>query len=354
MKAGRAFTLAELLVAAVLAALLALMVVAVMAQVLEQWNRTTARGTVAAEARLVLDQLAGDLQGAILRADGGACLVVSVLPDARLSGLWRPAAVPAQGKPGNEHPHTLDLAVPALDQARFGVAGVWLRLFTTKSDTGAGDANLPAPVAVGWQMVRRSVTSSPTAEQRYLLFRSEVRRTATAGGAPGTFEAGYDLDPAAVPPTPYQTANGTAGDPGNLIRPPLGAAFADNVIDFGMRLYVREGVHLRLIFPARPATRGGAPVVGALTAETPPSAETEHRARRSQPAADDYYRHAFPDTADIMIRVLTEEGARIVAAYEAGRLRPPDGVAAADYWWTLAEAHSEVFMRRVSIPGRPI
>ena len=121
-----------------------------------------------------------------------------------------------------------------------------------------------------------------------------------------------------------------------------------------MRLYVREGPNLRLIFPARPSARGAAPVAGALTAETPPSAETEHLARRAQPAMNDYYRHAFPDTVDIMIRVLTGEGARLVAAYEAGRLRPPGGVSAADYWWVLAEAHSEVFVQRVSIHGRPI
>ena len=41
------------------------------------------------------------------------------------------------------------------------------------------------------------------------------------------------------------------------------------------------------------------------------------------PAADDYYRHAFPDVVEAMIRVLDEEGARLLAAYEAGRLQPP-------------------------------
>ncbi len=353
MNARRAFTLVELLVAAALAALLGLLVVAALAAVLDHWSRMTARLTVAAQARVVLEQVSVDLQGAILRADGRAWLAVSVLPDTGLSGQWRPAAVPAQAKPGNLHPRTLDLAAPDLQQARFGVAGVWLRLITAKADTGADAATLPAPVAIGWQIVRRSLSSNPAAAQRYLLFRSEVRRTSTAGGAPGTFEAGYELDPAADPPTAYLAASGTAGDPGNLIRPPLGAAFADNVIDFGMRLQVCEGADLRLVFPARPSARGAAPAGGA-PAEGATPAERQHLARAGEPAADDYYRHAFPDTAEVMIRILTDEGARLIAAYEAGRLRPPAGASAADYWWTLAEAHSRVFTARIAIPARPL
>jgi hypothetical protein len=278
---------------------------------------------------------------------------VTVLPDERLSGQWQAAAAVSQAKPANTHPRTLNLAASDLVEARFGVAGVWLRLISTKPDTGASATELSAPVAVGWQIVRRRLAANPAAEERYLLFRAEVRRTASGGGAPGTFESGYDLDPAASPATPYQTASGTAGDPGNLIRPPLGAAFADNVIDFGVRLYVREGANLRLVFPARASARGAAPTAGALTTVAPPSEETQHLARGVAPAAGDYYRHAFPDTADLMVRVLTEEGAQLIAAYESGRLRPPAGVTAADYWWTLAEAHSEVFTARTAVPSRP-
>jgi len=55
-----------------------------------------------------------------------------------------------------------------------------------------------------------------------------------------------------------------------------------------------------------------------------------------------------------MMRVLTDEGARLIAAFEAGRLQPPAGVTPADYWWTLAEAHSEVFTRHIVIPSRPL
>ena len=347
------FTLLELLTAAVLTALLAALVLAAVSGVMNHWNRLTGRLGAAAQARLALDQLAQDLEGAIFRAEGNVWLAVTVLPDTGLSGQWKTAAVTAQAKPGSTHPRTLNLAAPSLEAARFGVAGVWLRFFTTKPDTNASVADLSAPVAVGYQIIRQNVTSSPTSEQRYMLFRAEVRRTRTAGGSPGTFEAGYNLDPAATPVTSYMTPNGTAGDPGNLLRPPLGAALADNVIDFGVRLYRREGGDLRLIFPARPAAFGASPVNGVFTNAVPPSAETQHLACGTTPAASDYYRQAFPEVVEVMIRVLTDEGARLLAVYEAGRLQPPVGVTPADYWWILAEAHSEVFTRHIALPSRP-
>jgi type II secretory pathway pseudopilin PulG len=350
----RSFTLVELLVAAALTVALAGVVLAAVAAVFRQWNRATGRLGAAVQARLALDQVAQDLQGAILRADGNVWLAVAVLPDTSLAGRWQTAAVAAQAKPGNLHPRTLALGAPRIEDARFGVAGVWLRFFTTKPDTNASAADLSAPVAVGYQIIRQNVTSSAASEQRYLLFRAEVRRTRTSGGAPGTFEAGYDLDPAASPATPYLAPNATAGDPGNLLRPPLGSVLADNVIDFGVRLYVREGGGLRLVFPARPAESGAPPATGELTTAAPPSLETEHLARGAIPATNDYYRHAWPKVADVMLRVLTDEGARLIAAYEAGRLAPPPGVAPGDYWWTLAETHSEVFARRIVIPSRAL
>jgi hypothetical protein len=352
-KSAAGFTLVELLLAATLTALLAALVLATAAGVMSHWSRTAGRLSARADARLGLDQIAQDLQSAVFRADGNVWLAASVLPDTSLSGQWRVAAAAAQGKPGNSHSGTLNLAASALDAARFGVAGVWLRFFTTKADTNASAADLSAPVAVAYQIIRQNVTSSATSEQRYMLFRAEVRRTKTAGGAPGTFEAGYNLDPAATPATAYMAPIATAGDPGNLCRPPLGSALVDNVIDFGVRFYVREGGGLRVIFPAAPASRGGVPAGGALTAAAPPSIETQHLALSTSRAANDYYRHAFPEAADVMIRVLDDEGARLLAAYEGGRLHPPAGVAAADYWWTLAEAHSQVFTRRIAICSRP-
>jgi type II secretory pathway pseudopilin PulG len=351
---ARGFTLLELLLAATLTALVAALLLTIVSTTMDHWNRTEGRLRASAEARIGLEQLAQDLETAIFRADGNVWLAVTVLPDTGRSGQWRAAAEGAQGKPGNVHPGTLNLGALSWEDARFGVAGVWLRFFTTKADTDASAAELPAPVAVGYQIIRQNVTSSATAEQHYLLFRAEVRRTKTSGGAPGVFESGYDLDPAAAPATAYMTPSGTAGDPGNLLRPPLGSALVDNVIDFGVRLYVREGGNLRLVFPATAAPLGGAPAGGTPSQTVPPSTETEHLAKAVSPAANDAYGHAFPDIAEVMVRVLDDEGARLLAAYEAGRLHSPTGISAADYWWILAMAHSQVLTRRIAIASRPL
>ena len=354
MKRSPSFTLLELLLATAVTTVLAGLSLLVISDGLEQWSRLAGRRAAETTARLALDQLEQDLQGTIFRADGGVWLAVTVQADTKLSGLWKAPATGANAKPANSHPRTLNLSAADLADARFGVAGVWLRLITAKFDTGTSAADLSAPVAVGYQIIRQNVTSSATSEQRYLLFRGEVRRTRTAGGSPGTFEAGYDLDPAASPSTPYLSGNATAGDPGNLIRPPLGSVLADHVIDFGVRLYVRETEGPRIIFPAAPAARGAPPASGTITAAVPPSPQTEHLARSVGPATNDYYRHAFPEVVEVMVRVLTDEGARRIAAFEAGRLQPPSGVAPGDYWWNLAEAHSLIFTRRVPIPSRPL
>jgi prepilin-type N-terminal cleavage/methylation domain-containing protein len=348
------FTLLELLMAASITALVAALLLAVLSGTMTHWDRMAGRQRAATAGRLALDQLSEDLEAAISRTDGNVWLAATVLPDTSLSGQWRPAATIAQGKPGNSNSGTLNLSVPDFKDARFGVAGVWLRFFTTKADSDASATELPAPVAVGYQIIRENVTSSATAEQRYMLFRAEVRRSKTAGGAAGVFESGYDLDPAASPATAYMTPSGTAGDPGNLRRPPLGAALADNVIDFGVRLYVSESGSLRLVFPAVAAPLGGMPAAGAPTRAAPPAAETEHLARCVSPSIDDAYCQAYPQVADVMLRVLDDEGARLLAAYEAGRLQPPEGVSAADYWWTLASAHSQVLTRRILIASHPL
>jgi type II secretory pathway pseudopilin PulG len=348
------FTLLELLLAASLTALLAGLLLAVVASTMDHWDRSAGRLRVTAEARLGLDQIEQDLQAAIFRANGNVWLAATVLPGTTLSGQWRSAAASAQGKPGNANPGTLNLGASSLEEARFGVAGVWLRFFTNKADSNASATELPAPVAVGYQIIRQNVTSSATSEQRYLLFRAEVRRAKSTSGAAGVFESGYDLNPAASPATAYMTPSGTTGDPGNLLRPPLSSALVDNVIDFGVRLYVREGENLRLVFPATPAFLGGAPAGGTPTTALPPAAETEHLARSESPVANDAYAHAFPDVAEVMLRVLDDEGARLLASYEAGQLHPPTGISAADYWWTLATAHSQVVTRRILIASRPL
>jgi hypothetical protein len=57
-----------------------------------------------------------------------------------------------------------------------------------------------------------------------------------------------------------------------------------------------------------------------------------------------------------MVRILTDEGGRLIADLEAGKLgtTPPNGVTAAAWWWQLALAHSQVFTRRIVLVAEPL
>jgi hypothetical protein len=352
--ARQAFTLLELLVAATITAAIGGFIVILVANVAGVWTRTSNRLTADAQARYLLEQLALDLSAAQFRDDGNVWLAASVLDATGNSGFWQPAA--ANGKPGGGL--SLAMAAPNLADARFGVAGVWLRLFTTRR--GANDATnattavatLSAPVAVGYQIVRHFSAASPlNLATSYQLHRAEVRPAATGSPArPGVIETGYDLSSGAYNPG-EATADGTAGagDPATLKIPGAahdqGSVIGSNVIDFGVRCYVRDATQasgLRLVFPASNAT--GAPANSA-------AASLAGRLPPNTPATAANFNQMFPDVVDVMVRILTEDGARLIALYEqAGTpLTPPAGVNAQQYWWQLAMSHSQVFTRRIVI-----
>ena len=55
-----------------------------------------------------------------------------------------------------------------------------------------------------------------------------------------------------------------------------------------------------------------------------------------------------------MVRVLTDDGAALVASFEAGRITAPPGRSNVQYWWDLALANSQVVTRRVSLRVQPL
>ncbi|MDI1319067.1 MAG: hypothetical protein PSW75_02595, partial [bacterium] len=62
----------------------------------------------------------------------------------------------------------------------------------------------------------------------------------------------------------------------------------------------------------------------------------------------------FPEVADVLVRVLTEEGARLLEAMEKSNgaiTRPLAYASDAEWWWGVVEANSRVFVRRVEIKG---
>lgn len=311
------FTLLELLVATSISLVLAGLLLAIVNHTLGLWQRQRGVVDTSAQARLVLDYLERDLQGALHRDDGGRWLAVDILdtPAAPGSHAW---LVTPTMKPGGA-PGLRVLGDPGegVATARFGLSGCWLRFVACPSE--AADA-WAVPTVVSYQIARRPVSGAVSAdnpaEVRYRLYRTAVTPQAT-------FANGYDLR-ASV----YATSSGRpAADrsPTAVTAPAKLEALADNVVDFGVWFYARNADgSLRRTFPQSAAM---------LT----------HTAPR-----DD----AFPVVADVMVRILTERGATELAAMEQGRLaRPPEHATDGAWWWAVVERHSQVFTRRIQILG---
>mgnify|MGYP001346245258 CR=1 FL=1 len=341
----RGFTLVELLVASAITLVLAGIMVAILAQMSRSWARASGGLVATQQAEQALDLIARDLQSAVLRRDGRVWLAATVQPNQSGAGdiggtlgTWSPPV----RKPGAENPGTpnssLDLepASGRTEDCRFGMAGVWLRLIADVPDRNDAIAGISAPRAVGYQVVRRAVSSGTGAAQRYALFRSEVRPYADESPARerSTFAVGCDLFAAG-----YNTAagGGNIGDAGTVRRPRRDLLLANEVIDFGARFYrtsaVAGGVR-QLLFPTGNDNRGFAAT--ADTTALPPNPTVAGGAMS----------YGIPTEAELLVRVLTEEGARQIEALEEGRLTGA-------MWWEIVLAHSVVLTRRVELEASP-
>lgn len=355
------FTLIELLVSAVITAVLAGFIVAIVSNVSGFWTRTSGKLSTEAQARLVLDQLSLDLSSALYRDDGNVWLAADVLSATTNSGLWQPAA--ANPKPAGGV--SLAMTTPNLSDARFNTAGVWLRFFTTKRGNNAtADAtSFSAPVAVGYQVIRRfssPSTVAPAAQRTgYYLHRAVARPASTVVSnitRLGVMDAGFNITAANYTTSTANTNNGSqTGDPRTIQVVTTNArnmdsVLADNVIDFGIRCYVRDSNQasgLRLVFPA--ANQNGAATnvtTARLRAQLPSTTVTDST----------NYNFVMPDVVDVMVRILTDEGARLIATYEQANspLTIPTGINAQQFWWQLALANSQVFTRRIVISAQPL
>lgn len=353
--ARRAFTLLELLVAATITALLAGFLAVVVGDVAGFWSRTSGRLTTEAQARIVLDQLTLDLQSAHFEDDGNTWLAAT----AQNAPGGIPNWISNDQNPARAKPAALSLSMTAADFSsdanRFGVAGTWLRFYTTARGTNQNApaapfaVNASAPVAVSYQIVRRIASTATTtaAARRYLLHRAQVR-PALNGTALGTLEAGRNITATAYTRTTPAAGNtGVNGDPRTVRAPTLDSVIADNVIDFGVRFYVRDAATvggLRLVFPANTA---GVPANTPLTylANVPPGGN-----------GSDSFANRMPDVIDVSVRILTEKGADLIRGYESitQTVFAPPGVTPQAYWWDLARANSRVFTRRIVLRAEPL
>lgn len=310
------FTLLELLIAVTLTLGIAAVMLTVTSGTLALWRRTQDVFTLTSQAKLALDLIERDLQTGVFRRDASTTWFAAMLtnsPNGLPSRGWQLAGVmkPATADSLALLPRRSDGSLDSISRARFGVSGVWLR-FIAAASASATDGALPR--AVGYQVARRPVTgaiaATNQAEVRYSLYRSAISSS-------NSFANGNDV---------LASAYGSS-----LSSPSSSDLLLTNVVDFGVWLHVRDSSGaLRRVFPAD----GG---------------DLTHTARDSGGAAD---ADRYPQVADVMLRVLSEEGARQIAAIEQGVVpRPASYASDAEWWWAVAEAHSSVFVRRVEVKG---
>jgi len=301
-----AFTLLELLVAAAISVVIMAVLVFMLSRVMSGWDRTQGRLAAETQALHVLELLTLDLQGASGPDGPGIWLAATIQGADGASGTWVGGVKPEEG--------SLRPEAEPFRIARFGRAGMWLRCITTRRGGEVRSAEPTAPVAVAYQLIRRAPTAGGT-QGRYLLYRSEATASAT-------FAAGYDLSAAA-----YTNASDASGSAGSLVSPPLRALLAEDVVDFGVRfgraaqVPGEDGATLIPLFP-----KAGGPLDYAVDGDEGVTAPHAPR----------------PNVADVLVRMLSPEGARRIAALESGQITGD--------WWQIAEAESYVFTRRILLP----
>lgn len=324
---SEAFTLLELLVAVTLTLGIAVVMLAVTSSTLSFWRRTQDKFTTTSQAKLALDLLERDLQAGVFRRDATANWLAVTVTNSTAGLANRGWRIAARMKPATVDslrlaPDGAGAGNPDIAEARFGLSGAWLRFIATNVESGGS-----LPAAVSYQIARRpvsgaNVSTTNAADVRYGLFRSAV-------AADVTFVTGNDVL------TGYASSSETAPasrSAASLMNPnTTGDILLPNVVDFGVWLHVREGNEgLRRVFPAD---------AGDLT----------HTARDAGGATDG---NRYPQVVDVMIRVLSEAGARQLAAIEQGTVTRPISYASdAEWWWSVVEAHSTVHVRRVEMKG---
>lgn len=327
------FTLVELLVAMAITLLLSALLLSLVTSTLGLWRRTQDTFLAEAQAKFALDYLERDLQAAIFRRSDQSWLAVDIAATSEeLSdhGWLMASGMKPSGAPSERYRSiAADGLARTIADARFGQSGTWLRFITSNVESAGS-----LPVAVSYQIARRPLTGPVVAASmsavRYTLFRSAVTSGA-AGSGTGTFGIGYAMEAAgynAPIPSTQISSPLYQRHPSTVMTPHATDFIATNVVDFGVWFYRwdEQGVLTR-IFPS--SDTGGA----------------KHRANALE---------RFPEVVDVMVRVLTEEGARLIERIENGNgvlRRPTDMASDAEWWWSVVEANSRVVVRRIEVKG---
>lgn len=300
----RGFTLIELLVAITITVVMTGMVIVITTESLGFWNRAQSHTTTMSQAQLALDQLEHDLQGAIQRKAGEPWIHVQQEDGSTaLTSRGWVAFDAAKIKPLT-NPNRQNITDPLISDASFGRGGSWLRFYTTNISSDGG-----RPVMVSYQINRRiagggDVINNPQSV-RYLLMRSEMNQSASMSEI-AAMNASYAWV--------GQLQTATASD-----------VLALNVVDFGIWFYHRDDEGIQRRIPTAPGTAYSLPTVGEI-----------------------------PNSADVMVRILSDQGATLVSNIENGLVqRPPEFTTHDAWWWSVVEANSQVYVRHVSLMNQP-
>ena len=358
------FTVLELLVAVSVTALLAGMLLNITSQVVTTQTRASSDLETNQIAQFVLDRIQEDLHCAVYRNDGNVWMAASIYGDSISTndipkswvtndGSSKPTKESVRIVPSDWTERPNDLYVEENNQfslmdSRFGKIGTFLRFFTIAPEQ---DTNLPnngGARAISYRIIRHGLTKSVTSRPRYQLFRADV-------STEETFLNGYNLYADDMHNGTYgKDALNGAREPGNIFNPiyeepdadTTAFSLASNIIDFGIRLHTfqknKNGeTNLLQIFPDVNSSNGGgyAPYEYYATSFPKYIEETQK---------DDKY-SKFPDVVDVMIRILSTEGASAISAYEEGLIPTPSGFTPEEYWWEIAEKNSEVYIRRIRV-----
>lgn len=302
----RAFTIIELLVAMTVTIIISGVMIAVVSNLLNIYNRSSGRLTAGSQASLFFEQITADLESAVFRNTSDVMMAVDIR-NSFPSG--ESGEKPTGGESTQMAPGTYPNALNDIEDMRFGGGGAWFRFFTTSPDIFVDDSDpneiRGAVRAVAYQIDYRPVTGVSGASgvpRQFMLFRSEV-------GPEDTFEHGYEI---------------TDGFFDNALdAPDIEDVIVPNVVDFGVRVLTRNADgNLEVVFPS---TNDDFEYLGV------------GRGDPDQP---------YPHAIEVMIRVLTPEGERLIRAI--------DDEVITDDWWEVAEQHSVVFSRLIRIPSRPL
>ena len=304
-KSIEGFTIIELLVASSVSIVLMGLFLSVTTNILDAWGQSRDSLSSNAKARIILNTLSTDLESAIFRNDRGVWLACDILETTTNSGHWNTAA---NQKPSNETSLLVDTENEDLDSDdyRFGVGGSWIRFFASAADASVsgsfGDVN-----AVAYQMIRREPRSrSSTADESYNLYRSIVRSDYTMQEV--AEDQGFFID--------QFEGEEFEGQAGEIISPRNDASLiARDVVDLGAVFYRRDSSNRnQVLFPKQ-----GGPKQIRIPLD------------------------GIPTSVDIFVRILNEEGAKRINAYERGLIPTTDP----DFWWNTVEQFSTVYSKRI-------